>query len=223
MRHGEKGDRTGPIQAGTLLVNGNWNLCQGHGKGQWPNLFSCSQQSTSSAPEEGRERLRSYGQCPNTMKGSLSSTKALCRKPCLSCSYERDKPSDLLAAIPINPSEAASCPHHCLNICYWYPAMFVLLPSPAPLVYGQDGLVGLTHTWEIQGAGIKSRSGRSKSLNTNFAVRIHYWFRLQYWHSSSRQHLRLSLRWDCCFPRIFSHMKESKFIIILGPYPPWNA
>lgn len=149
MRHGEKGDRTGPIQVGTLLVNGNWNLCQGHGKGQWPNLFSCLQQSTSCAPEEGRERLRSYGQCPNAVKCSMSSTKALCRKPRLSYSYEYDKPSDLLAAIPINPSQAASCPHRCLDICHCYPATAVLLPSPAPIWYGLDGLVGLAYTWEI--------------------------------------------------------------------------
>jgi len=34
VRHGEKEDRTGPIQVGALLVNANWNLCQGHGKVQ---------------------------------------------------------------------------------------------------------------------------------------------------------------------------------------------
>lgn len=83
------------------------------------------------------------------MKCSMSSTKALCRKPCLFYSYEYDKPSDLLAAIPVNPSQAACCPHRCLDIRYRYSATFLLLPSPAPIVYGQDGLVGLTYTWEI--------------------------------------------------------------------------
>lgn len=109
------------------------------------------------------------------MKYSVSSTKALCRKPLLSYSYEYDKASALLAAIPINPSQVASCPHHCLDICYQYPATFVLLPSPAPIVYGQDGLV--VHEKFHQGAGIKSRSSRSKPLNTNFPVKIHFWFR----------------------------------------------
>lgn len=58
VRHGEKEDRIGPIQVGALLVNASWNLCQGHGKGQWPNLFSSFQQSTSCAPERGEKKVQ---------------------------------------------------------------------------------------------------------------------------------------------------------------------
>lgn len=109
VRHGEKEDRTGLIQVGAVLVNASWNLCQGHGKGQWPNLFFCSQ-STSYAPGRGEKKAQLWGSAVALwIKSSVSSSKPSCRKPLLFYSYECDEPSNLTAATAIDPSEKIGC------------------------------------------------------------------------------------------------------------------
>lgn len=109
VRHGEKEDRTGLIQVGAVLVNASWNLCQGHGKGQWPNLFFCSQ-SISYAPGRGEKKAQLWGSAVALwIKSSVSSSKPLCRKPLLFYSYQCDELSNLTAATAIDPSEAIGC------------------------------------------------------------------------------------------------------------------